>query len=104
MAMQIGVIGCGGMATKGHGPALEQYNREHPEVILAACCDVVDTKAKVFAEKFGFIRSYVDPVKMIADESLDAICLYVPLENTAALAVRALETGIPVLLEKPPGV
>ena len=102
--MRIGVIGCGGMATKGHGPALADYQKEHPDVQLAACCDIVGASAKAFAGTFGFANWYTDPNELIAGERLDALCLYVRLEDTAGLAVDALKAGIPVLLEKPPGV
>ena len=47
MAFKICAIGCGAMATTGHGPSFQRYAQEHPDVELAACCDLDAEKAEL---------------------------------------------------------
>ena len=103
MAYRIGIIGCGGMASKGHGPALETYRTIHRDLELAACCDINSAKAEAFGKRFGFETFYANPDRMLDSVKLDAVCLYVTPEHTSILAVDCLSRGLPVLLEKPPG-
>lgn len=105
MAFKICVIGCGALANSHHGPAYTQYARQqHPETELAACCDLQAERAEAFARRFGFERSYSDPLRMLAVEAPDAVCLVVPPQVTCQLACQVLERGFPLLLEKPPGL
>jgi myo-inositol 2-dehydrogenase / D-chiro-inositol 1-dehydrogenase len=97
------VIGCGEHAFSSHGPAQVRYAHAHPDLTLAACCDVAADRARAYAERFGFARSYGDVFEMLALESPDAAVLIVPDAVTADLACAVFERGIPLLLEKPPG-
>lgn len=103
MSFRICTIGCGGMATLGHGPSYARYAAEHPDTELAACCDLDPEKAAAFRERFGFAHSDTDFDAMLDREKPDAICLVAPVEMTCELACRILARGIPLLLEKPPG-
>ncbi len=87
-----------------HGPALALYRDRHPGVRLAACCDVDGEKAARFRESFGFGASYTDLDVMLAVERPDAVSLLVPPALTASLAVRIIERGFPLIMEKPPGL
>ncbi len=104
MPFKICAVGCGGMATTGHGPAFQKYAAERPDTELAACCDLSVEKAAAFAEKFGFARAYTDMDEMLRAEKPDAVSLVVPVQLTAALSIRVLRLGYPVILEKPPGL
>ena len=75
----------------------------HTDVLLAACCDVNEDRARGFQLEFGFKKYYTDMFEMLEKEKPDAVCLVVPVELTAKLASGVLERGFPLILEKPPG-
>ena len=104
MSFKICCIGCGDMATVGHGPSFRKYAKENPEVTLAACCDLDLIKAEQFRASFGFRKSYTDIDQMLESEKPDAVSLIVPPEITESLTAKLLQAGIPVILEKPPGL
>ncbi len=104
MAFRICTIGCGSLAQSRHGPAWARYARLHPDVELAACCDLDQAKAARMAERFGFARHYSDADAMLAAERPDAVCLVVPVTRTCEAACRVLAAGHPLLTEKPPGL
>lgn len=104
MSFKIAVIGCGHMATEGHGPSYRKYASIHSDVELAACCDKNETAAAQYQMKFGFSRRYTDWEEMLDSESPDAVSLVVPVHLTAELFIRICEKGFPVLTEKPPGM
>jgi len=104
LGFKICVVGCGYIANSMHGPAYKKYAQADEEVVLAACCDTDEDKAVTFKKKFGFLRHYTDMETMLNIEKPDAVCLLVPPHVTAKLAVRVLELGYPLLVEKPPGL
>lgn len=104
MSFKICCIGCGDMATVGHGPSFRKYAQENPEVTLAACCDLDSAKAEQFRSSFGFKKAYTDMDQMLASEKPDAVSLIVPPAATAPLTTKLLRARIPVILEKPPGL
>lgn len=97
------VIGCGAMAETGHGPALQRYAADHPWE-LTACCDIDGMRAAQFQQKFGFLRSDTNYHEMLQREQPDAVCVYVPVPLTKQIAIDVVDMGIPVLIEKPPGI
>lgn len=104
MSFKICCIGCGDMATIGHGPSFRKYAQENADVILAACCDLDINKAELFGRSFGFAKAYSDVDQMLLNEKPDAVSLIVPPSVTAPLTKKLLQAGIPVILEKPPGL
>lgn len=103
MAFKICLIGCGDHAAAAHGPALMRYAREREGAQLSACCDIDEPRAAAFARRFGFARHYRDMNDMLREVRPDAAVMAVPVEHTPRLGAQALEAGIPLLLEKPPG-
>ena len=103
MSFKICSIGCGAMALAGHGPAFSKYIAMNRGVSLAACCDIDILRAERFKEQFGFERCYKDMYEMLKIERPDAVCLIAPVHLTSELAVRIIELGFPVIMEKPPG-
>lgn len=97
------LIGCGAMANGGHGPALQKYARTHENIRLAGCCDIDRAKAEHFKNAFGFEKAYTDFEAMLDEIRPQAVCLISPVNATCDLAVRILEKGYPLFLEKPPG-
>lgn len=104
ISFRIAVIGCGNMAVQGHGPAYRKYASLYPDVELVACCDIDAQKAGAFQARFGFSRYYTNFRLMLKREKPDAVCLLVPPEVTASLAVEIMRMGFPLLVEKPPGL
>ena len=104
MSFKICSIGCGDMSTIGHGPSFRKYAQEHPEVTLSACCDLNSEKAEIYRRSFGFNKAYTDINRMLSEEKPDAVSLVVPVELTRPLSEKLLKAGIPVILEKPPGL
>jgi myo-inositol 2-dehydrogenase / D-chiro-inositol 1-dehydrogenase len=102
--MKICVIGCGWIASSNHGPSLAYYAAQHPDVDLAACCDVQIERAVRFQTEFGFHRVYAGYREMMDAECPQAVCLLVPPERTAEMACDLLRRGVALLLEKPPGL
>lgn len=92
------LIGCGEIAVAGHLPALEVLAREGRVAVTA--CDVDDARRAAVAQRFG--------VAVAADwrdvAGADAVVLSAPPAVNAALAVEALDRGLAVLCEKPPGL
>ena len=104
MTFRIAIIGCGWVSNACHGPAYKIYSMQHPDVELAACCDVDAEKAEKFRIQFGFRKSYRDHRVMLDVERPDAVCLNVPEPLICPLGCSILEAGFPLLCEKPPGL
>ncbi|MCL1796613.1 MAG: Gfo/Idh/MocA family oxidoreductase [Clostridia bacterium] len=104
MSLRICVIGCGEMARMGHGPSYRHYLSEYPDTELTACCDVDAVRAGHFREIFGFLRACTDYRQMLREERPDAVCLLVNEEYLCPISCEILDLGIPLLLEKPPGM
>ena len=96
-------IGCGAMATQGHGPSFAKYKKDYQDTLLAACCDIDEDKAKKFAEEFGFEAYYTDYLKMLDEVKPDVISLISPVALTCEMSVEIMKRGYSVILEKPPG-
>jgi predicted dehydrogenase len=104
MSFRIAVIGCGQIALSHHGPAYQKYVQDYPGAELAACCDLSAEKAESFGKKFGFTNWYTHWEEMVEREHPDAICLNVLPAQTGDLTCSILHIGIPLMLEKPPGM
>ena len=97
-------IGCGSIAVGYHGPALARYAGIHPDIELAACCDIDAVKAEAFRQRFGYTHSYTDYRAMLDMERPDAVCLAVPPPFTCEIGCEIMQRGLPLLMEKPPGL
>jgi predicted dehydrogenase len=90
-------VGCGAVA-EWH--ANNGYAALSDTVDLAAVCDRRAERAQAIAAPFG-ATMYANLDEMLRDGRLDAVDLCVPHHLHASLAVKALETGRHVLVEKP---
>ena len=102
--MRIGMVGCGGIARRYHGPSYVRYAEQNSDVALVACCDTNETSARQFAEAYGFSRHYTDYQAMLDTEALDAVCLCVPEPLMCTIACHVMQRGLPTFIEKPPGL
>jgi len=104
MTFKIAVIGCGWVSTACHGPAYKEYAQSHPDVILAACCDVDPQQAEYFRTQFGFQHAYTNYAEMLEQERPQAVALNVPPQLISTMGCDILRRGYPLLCEKPPGL
>jgi len=91
------------MSTYAHGTSIARYAESRPDTVLAACCDLDEEKAKIYADKFGFATHYTNMDDMLDREKPDAVSLVVREVETCAVAVSVLSKGYATILEKPPG-
>jgi phosphoglycerate dehydrogenase-like enzyme/predicted dehydrogenase len=92
------LIGCGHIATRGHLPALAMLQREG--LVDVVVCDADPVRAREAAARFG-----MEPVAGWPEvaRDVDAAAICVPPGPNADLAAEAVEFGLHVLCEKPPG-
>jgi predicted dehydrogenase len=93
--VRVALVGCGKVA-QIHAAAL----RSLPEAEFVAVCDVSAERAEAFAAKCG-VRPFIDLGVMLQDAAPEAIIIGTPHPLHAEAAVRAAESGVHVLVEKP---
>ena len=94
---RIGVIGGGFIVQAAHLPAI----RRRRDVEVAGLSTLDAGQAKFIERHFAVPTSVTDGSDLLADDSIDAYLIAVPLQHTAPVGLRALRAGKPVLLEKP---
>jgi predicted dehydrogenase len=96
----VGYIGLGAMGSGNLG-----YGMQVPEIVPAALCDVYQPaleKNEAAAKKKGFQPKLVkDFREVLADKSLDAVCISTPDHWHAYMTVEACKAGKDVYVEKP---
>jgi len=98
--IQIGLVGCGGIANNKHMPALSKLN---DLCEIAAFCDIVQERAQKAAKEYGTdqARVYTDYHEMLKDESIDVVHVLTPNVVHCPVTVAAFEAGKNVMCEKP---
>lgn len=91
-----GIVGTGGIARQ-FAADLQLL----PNASIAAVCSRDIARATAFAGAFGVGRSFAEFDEFLADPALDAVYIATPNSAHAAQAVRAIDAGKPVLVEKP---
>ena len=90
------MIGCGVIAQRHLHSASGT-----PDLEVVALADRDAAALKRTAEAFGIARTYPDALPLIDDPEIEAVVLALPAGIRCAIAVRALQAGKHVLLEKP---
>ena len=93
--LRLGLAGLGSMG-RNHLRVISN----HPDTILAAVADPT-AEALEAAVAQTKARGFADPLAMIATAELDGVVVAAPTTNHSALALAAIERGLPVLVEKP---
>ena len=88
---------CGLGVGKGHCDAAIASEKAD----LVAVCDLIPEKMEKIAEKVPNLKMYTDFSDLIADPDIDIISICLPSSLHAEYAVRAMEAGKHVLVEKP---
>lgn len=97
--IRLGLIGCGGRS-KAHRKSFEAM--DYVEVVAVA--DPVEERRLEAAKQFGCTRIYKDHTELYDNESadiLDAVIICIEPTAHTDTETRAIEKGIPFLIEKP---
>jgi len=96
----VGFIGLGAMGSGNLG-----YSMKVPDIVPTAICDIYQPhleRAEAAAKKGGFQpKSVKDFRDVIADKSIDAVCISTPDHWHAYMTVEACKAGKDVYVEKP---
>ncbi len=99
--LKVGAVGTGGIWNAAHGPTLV----EHPEIEIAALCDIKPEKCRTFAEKHEIekVEVFEDYTKLLQLD-LDFVDICTPNKLHSEVAVAALKAGHNVFCEKPDAI
>ena len=97
--IKVGIIGCGGIATKKHMPALKKV----PDCEMVAFCDIIPERAQESAKNFGTPDATwcTDYKELLANPDIDVVHVCTPNRSHSFITVDALEAGKHVMCEKP---
>ncbi len=97
--IQVGIIGCGGIANGKHLPSLRKISG----IAMVAFCDRIKERAETAALQYGVPQAkiYVDYREMLLDPSIDVVHVLTPNAAHATMTIAALEAGKHVMCEKP---
>lgn len=93
--MKISLVGCGGISGT-HIKAI----LEHSEAVLISVADIKYDRAKKVETETG-AKAYASFEEMLEDEKPDVLHICTPHYLHVPMALKALERGINVLIEKP---
>jgi predicted dehydrogenase len=95
--VRVGVVGCGVVASAYYLPCLMAMD----SVELIAVCDRVAARAENCARLFGARSYFLDYDEMLAQADLDAVFVLTAPGTHVPFALKALEAGKHLLLQKP---
>lgn len=98
--LQVGIIGCGGIANQKHLPSLAG---QADKCELVAFCDIIEERAQKAAKEYGTANAkvYTDYTELLKDESIDVVHVLTPNVAHCPITVAAFEAGKHVMCEKP---
>jgi predicted dehydrogenase len=97
--LRVGVLGCGPIAQFAHFESCTKARNAD----LYAICDVAEDLVERMAATHAPTRRFLDYDEMLADPDLEAVIVATADAFHVPAAIRALEAGKPVLVEKPLG-
>lgn len=109
MAIQMAIIGCGGMANGHLNAYLTIHNTEPGKVELVAMCDEVEDRADNFAERVKEVTGkkpavFTDTDSMLTKADLDGVDICTSHAHHHINAIKCLNAGVNVMVEKPMGI
>lgn len=98
--VQIGIIGCGGIANQKHFPSLMT---QKDRVDLVAFCDIIIERAEKAAKEYGTAdaKVYTDYNELLKDGDIDVVHVLTPNVAHAPITIAAFNAGKHVMCEKP---
>jgi virulence factor len=97
--VRVGVVGAGPIAHTAHLPVLTSI----PGVEVAVCEPDRD-RMNLTARMFPLTWSTPELDTLLRDGGCDVLVVMVPHQHMFEVTLRCLRTGLPTLLEKPPGM
>lgn len=97
--VRIGIIGCGGIATGKHLPALHKLSN----IEMVAFCDLIRSRAESAAKNYGTpdAKVYENYKELLEDKTIDVVHVLTPNRSHSFISVDAMEAGKHVMCEKP---
>ncbi len=95
--LKVGVLGCGPISQAAHFEAC----RKSRNAELYAICDVADDLMEKMANVHDVQHTYNDYDKMLADPQVEAVIIGIADQFHVPAALKAIEAGKHVLIEKP---
>ena len=98
--LNIGIIGCGGIANQKHFPAMKN-NSDLCRIV--AFCDIVRERAEAGAVQYGApgAKVYTDYRDLLADPAVEVVHVLTPNVSHGEICVAAFEAKKHVYCEKP---
>lgn len=94
--LRVGVIGGGSISEFHLGPYFD-----HPKVEIAAICDHNENRLQVLGEKYNATNLYTQYEALLHNPKIDAVSICTWNHSHAEIAIKALQAGKHVLVEKP---
>jgi predicted dehydrogenase len=94
--LKVALIGCGKIADQ-HVRAIQRCTGSE----VVAVCDREPMMAEQLSERFGIPGRYMDADEMLRTERPDVVHIVTPPQTHETLALRCLEAGVHVYVEKP---
>lgn len=95
-----GIIGCGDVCEKKSGPSFYKIEYSNLEAVMRRDQD----KVKDYAMRHKVDKYYTDADQLIADPQVNAVYIATPPNTHMQYAIRAMQAGKPVYVEKPMGM
>lgn len=98
--VQVGLIGCGGIANQKHMPALKS---QAALCEIVAFCDIIEERAEKAAKEYGTAdaKVYTDYKELLKDKDIDVVHVLTPNVAHSPITVDAFEADKHVMCEKP---
>lgn len=95
-----GIIGCGDVCEKKSGPSFYKIEYSNLEAVMRRDQD----KVKDYAMRHKVDKYYTDADQLIADPQVNAVYIATPPNTHMKYAIKAMQAGKPVYVEKPMGM
>jgi predicted dehydrogenase len=92
-----GIIGCGDVTEIKSGPAFQSLEGSG----LVAVMRRNGAKAKDYAQRHGVPKWYDDVDQLLNDPDINAVYIATPPDSHKDYAIKAIQKGLPVYVEKP---
>jgi len=95
--LRVALAGAGNLARWAHLPALKKAGGAHLEAVYSSS----GARGRGYAERFGASYCTTDFNQIVADHNIDAVMITSRNSDHASQALRAIESGKHVFVEKP---
>jgi predicted dehydrogenase len=95
--LRIGLIGCGRIARLTHLHAI----RQSPKLDLVAVADPDKNARTVISSRMKGVAAYAAAEELVRHDGIQAVLIATPPASHVPIALRAIEAGLHVYLEKP---